>query len=57
MSYGSGPVSVASAVSAITFIGAHGEPVTLTRDDPDFLGSVISLGALGVYLDTYLPSA
>ena len=48
--HGSGDTNgtLASAVSAITFIGADGELVTLTRDDPDFLGSVISLGALGV---------
>ena len=43
---GNGPL--ADAVSAITFVDAGGELVTLTRDDPDFAGSVISLGALGV---------
>jgi len=43
---GNGPL--ADAVSAITFVDARGELVTLTRDDPDFAGSVISLGALGV---------
>ena len=48
--HGSGDTNgtLASAVSAITFVDASGELVTLTRDDPDFLGSVISLGALGV---------
>jgi xylitol oxidase len=48
--HGSGNTNgtLASAVSAITFVRADGELVTLTRDDPDFLGSVISLGALGV---------
>ncbi|MER7243655.1 D-arabinono-1,4-lactone oxidase [Kribbella sp. NPDC000426] len=43
---GNGPL--ADAVSAITFVDAGGELVTLTRDDEDFAGSVISLGALGV---------
>jgi xylitol oxidase len=43
---GNGPL--ADAVSAITFVDARGELVTLTREDPDFAGSVISLGALGV---------
>jgi xylitol oxidase len=48
--HGSGNTNgtLASAVSAIIFVRADGELVTLTRDDPDFLGSVISLGALGV---------
>ena len=48
--HGSGDTNgtLASAGSAITFIGADGELVTRNRDDPDFLGSVISLGALGV---------
>lgn len=45
---GDGNRPLAAAVSEITFIDARGELVTLTRDDPDFLGSVISLGALGV---------
>ncbi|HET6740112.1 MAG TPA: D-arabinono-1,4-lactone oxidase [Kribbella sp.] len=40
--------TLASAVSAITFVDATGELVTLTRDDPDFGGSVVSLGALGI---------
>lgn len=43
---GNGPL--ADAVNAITFVDARGELVTLTRDDPDFVGSVVSLGALGV---------
>jgi xylitol oxidase len=43
---GNGPL--ADAVSGITFVDARGELVTLTREDPDFAGSVISLGALGV---------
>jgi len=54
--HGSGDANgtLASAVSGITFIGADGELVTLTRDDPDFLGSVISLGALGVIVQLQL---
>jgi alditol oxidase len=43
---GNGPL--ADAVSEITFVDARGELVTLTRDDEDFAGSIISLGALGV---------
>jgi xylitol oxidase len=48
--HGSGNTNgtLSSAVSGIIFVKADGELVTLTRDDPDFLGSVISLGALGV---------
>jgi xylitol oxidase len=48
--HGSGDTNgpLADAVSAITFVNAAGELVTLTRDDADFAGSVISLGALGV---------
>lgn len=48
--HGSGDTNgpLADAVSAITFVDARGELVTLTRDDPDFAGSVVSLGALGV---------
>jgi xylitol oxidase len=45
---GDGNGTLASAVSGITFVDARGELVTLTKDDPDFLGSVIALGALGV---------
>ena len=43
---GNGPL--ADAVNAITFVDASGELVTLTRDDADFAGSIVSLGALGV---------
>ncbi|WP_432889462.1 D-arabinono-1,4-lactone oxidase [Kribbella sp. CA-245084] len=43
---GNGPL--ADAVNAITFVDARGELVTLTRDDEDFAGSIVSLGALGV---------
>jgi xylitol oxidase len=48
--HGSGDTNgpLADAVNAITFVDAQGELVTLTRDDADFAGSVISLGALGV---------
>jgi xylitol oxidase len=45
---GDGNQPLADAVSAITFVDARGELVTLTRDDEDFGGSVVSLGALGV---------
>ncbi len=48
--HGSGDTNgpLADAVNAITFVDATGELVTLTRDDEDFAGAVISLGALGV---------
>ena len=54
--HGSGDANgtLASAVSGITFLNADGELVTLTRDDPDFAGSVISLGALGVTVSLQL---
>ena len=48
--HGSGDTNgpLADAVNSITFVDAGGELVTLTRDDADFAGSVVSLGALGV---------
>ncbi len=48
--HGSGNTNgtLASAVRRIEFIDAAGSLVTLDRDHPDFLGSVIALGALGV---------
>jgi xylitol oxidase len=49
--HGSGVTNrnLASAVSALEFVTANGEVVTLTRDkDPDFHGAVVALGALGV---------
>jgi alditol oxidase len=48
--HGSGDTNgpLADAVNAITFVNAAGDLVTLTREDPDFAGSIISLGALGV---------
>ncbi|GAA1614106.1 alditol oxidase [Kribbella sancticallisti] len=54
--HGSGNANgtLASAVTAITFIDARGELVTLSKGDPDFLGSVISLGALGVTVQIQL---
>lgn len=48
--HGSGDTNqpLADAVNALTFVDASGELVTLTREDDDFAGSVVSLGALGV---------
>ena len=48
MGPGTGTDPLADAVNAITFVDASGELVTLTRDDADFAGSIVSLGALGV---------
>jgi xylitol oxidase len=39
---------LAAAVNSITFVTADGELVTLSREDADFNGSIVSLGALGV---------
>jgi xylitol oxidase len=54
--HGSGDTNrpLADAVYAIKFIDASGELVTLTRDDPDFNGAVVSLGALGVVVSLTL---
>jgi xylitol oxidase len=54
--HGSGDANrpLAAAVNAIAYVDAAGELVTLTRDDPDFAGSVISLGALGVVVSMTL---
>jgi alditol oxidase len=48
--HGSGDTNgpLADAVNTIAFVNTAGDLVTLTRDDPDFAGSIISLGALGV---------
>ncbi|QNE23216.1 FAD-binding protein [Kribbella qitaiheensis] len=48
--HGSGDTNkpLAAAVSGLAFISADGELTGLNRDDPDFAGAVISLGALGV---------
>ncbi len=40
--------NLATAVAAIEFIRGDGELVTLTRDDANFPGAVVALGALGV---------
>jgi alditol oxidase len=37
-----------TAVTAVEFVRADGELVTVERSDPDFGGSVLALGALGV---------
>ncbi|MEU4195192.1 FAD-binding protein [Kribbella sp. NPDC026611] len=49
---GNGPL--ADAVNSITFVTADGELTTLDRDDADFDGSVVSLGALGVIVSLTL---
>jgi xylitol oxidase len=40
--------NLATAVAAIELVRADGEQLTLTREDPDFAGAVVGLGALGV---------
>ena len=47
--HGSGDAlgSLATAVSAIEILRSDGELVRLERDDPDFEGAVVGLGALG----------
>jgi alditol oxidase len=48
--HGSGDTNkpLAAAASGLVFVRADGELGVLNRDDPDFAGAVISLGALGV---------
>ncbi|GIM88506.1 FAD-binding protein [Paractinoplanes toevensis] len=48
--HGSGArnANLATAVSSVELIDGTGRPVTLTRDDPDFLGVVVGLGAPGI---------
>jgi xylitol oxidase len=48
--HGSGDAtgSLAAAVAALEIVGADGELRTVSRGDPDFDGSVVSLGALGI---------
>ncbi len=48
--HGSGDAtgSLASAVAALEYVGADGELRTLRRGEPDFDGSVVALGALGI---------
>ncbi|GAA2032969.1 alditol oxidase [Terrabacter terrae] len=45
---GVGNGSLATAVAALEVVGPDGELRTVRRGDPDFHGSVVSLGALGV---------
>lgn len=40
--------SLSTAVSALEFVGADGSLRTVRRGDPDFDGSVVHLGALGI---------
>ncbi|HEX4442287.1 MAG TPA: FAD-binding protein [Galbitalea sp.] len=40
--------NLATAVAAIEFVDGTGELVRLSRDDPDFDGAVVALGALGI---------
>ena len=40
--------SLAAAVAGLEIVGADGELRTVVRGDPDFDGSVVSLGALGI---------
>jgi xylitol oxidase len=44
---GAGVGSLATAVSALEIVGANGELVRIAREDPEFAGCVVSLGALG----------
>ncbi len=45
---GDGNGNLATAVAGLHLVRADGELVTLRRDDPDFDGAVVALGALGV---------
>lgn len=45
---GDGSGNLATAVAALEFIDADGEIRTVNRGEPDFAGSVVHLGALGV---------
>ena len=40
--------SLASAVAGLEYVGADGELTAIRRGDPDFDGSVVALGALGI---------
>lgn len=40
--------NLSSAVRAIELVTSDGDMITVTRDDPDFAGMVVHLGALGV---------
>jgi xylitol oxidase len=48
--HGSGQANgaLATAVSAVELVGADGELRTVRRGDPEFPGSVVALGALGI---------
>jgi xylitol oxidase len=46
--HGSGTGNLATAVAALDLVTSTGELVTATRDDEDFDGLVVGLGALGV---------
>ena len=45
---GVGNGNLATAFVGIEFVAGNGQTVCLTRDDPDFAGAVVNLGALGV---------
>ncbi len=45
---GDGNGNLATAVSALEFVAADGEVVTLSRGDEEFEGAVVNLGGLGV---------
>lgn len=45
---GDGNAILGSAVSAVELLGPDGEARTVRRGDPDFDGSVVALGAIGV---------
>ena len=45
---GQGNGTLATAVSAVELVGAGGELRTVRRGDPEFPGSVMALGALGI---------
>ena len=48
--HGSGPGNgaLATSVAGLTLVTANGEPLTIGRDDPDWDGCVVALGALGI---------
>jgi len=52
--HGSGTGSLATAVSALTLVGADGSLRRVSRADADFTGTVVGLGALGVVVDVTL---
>ncbi len=52
--HGSGTGNLATAVSALTIVGADGSLRRVDRTSPDFAGTVVGLGALGVVVDVTL---